>query len=92
MPPHPDQAAPPEFGTGRETVPVVVPGPDGDRAGEQMTGPVHAVQPGAEDLELVTSLCNHSVRATAGAAFDAGDPDACPTCVERSGQGRGSPR
>ena len=91
MPPHPDQAAT-DFGTGRETTPVIVPGPDGDRAGEQMTGPVHAVEPGADDLELVTSLCNHSVRATAGAAFDAADPDACPTCAERSAQRRGSPR
>ncbi len=85
MPLHTDPAHPSAHGTGRGTTPVVVPGPDGDRAGEQLTGPVHAIAPGAADLELVTSLCNHTVRATAGRAFDPADPDACPTCVERSG-------
>lgn len=72
------------FGSGRATTPVVVPGPDGDLAGEQMTGPVHAVPSGAADLELTTSLCNHAVRAEAGEPFDPAADDACPECAERA--------
>jgi hypothetical protein len=72
------------YGTGRETTPVVVPGPDGDLAGEQLTGPVHAVPEGANDLELVTSLCNHAVRAVAGDVFDPAGDDVCPACAERA--------
>ncbi|WP_092803835.1 hypothetical protein [Klenkia marina] len=71
-------------GRGRATTPVVVPGPDGDLAGEQLTGPVHAVPDGAADLELTTSLCNHSVRAEAGEPFDPAGPDVCPDCAERA--------
>jgi hypothetical protein len=71
-------------GRGRTTTPVVVPGPDGDLAGEQLAGPVHAVPADAADLELTTSLCNHSVRAEAGQPFDPADPDACPDCAERA--------
>jgi len=72
------------YGTGRETTPVVVPGPDGDLAGEQLTGPVHAVPGGAADLELATSLCNHEVRAVAGAPFDPSADDVCAACAERA--------
>ncbi len=72
------------YGTGRATTPVVVPGPDGDLAGEQLTGPVHAVPDGAADLELVTSLCNHEVRAVEGAAFDPAADDVCAVCAERA--------
>lgn len=71
-------------GRGRTATPVVVPGPDGDLAGEQLSGPVHAVPADAADLELTTSLCNHSVRAEAGEPFDPADPDACPDCAERA--------
>jgi len=72
-------------GRGRTTTPVVVPGPDGDLAGEQLTGPVHAVPADAADLELTTSLCNHAVRAEAGDPFDPSAEDACPDCAERAG-------
>ncbi|MCO7219876.1 hypothetical protein [Klenkia sp. PcliD-1-E] len=72
------------YGTGRETTPVVVPGPDGDLTGEQLTGPVHAVPTGSADLELATSLCNHEVRAVAGDPFDPAADDVCPVCAERA--------
>ena len=89
---HPDELSPAQHGIGRETTPVVVPGPDGDLAGEQATGPLHAVPAGLVDLEATTSLCNHAVRVMGEEPFDPTGPDACPVCVERVDQGRGSPR
>lgn len=73
--------------TGRETTPVTLPDAEGGTTAEQMTGPLHAVPAGGEDLARVTSLCNVAVRVWGQRPFDPADADACPVCAERAGAG-----
>lgn len=70
--------------TGRETIPVSVPGPGGGTTAEQLTGPLHAVEPDGADLSRTTSLCNVAVRVWGERVFDAVHADACPVCAERA--------